>query len=121
VANAAKLNWKASPRFRFASAGRSGGPPVSCGTANLARRRQAEYQTPMRILVIEDDREAASYLVKALAEAGHVADQAFDGESGFELASGGNYDVLVVDRMLPSATGLSVISDLRARATACRC
>jgi two-component system OmpR family response regulator len=69
----------------------------------------------MRILVIEDDREAASYLVKALAEAGHVADQAFDGESGFELASGGNYDVLVVDRMLPKRDGLSVISDLRAR------
>ncbi len=71
----------------------------------------------MRILVIEDDREAASYLVKALTEASHVADQAFDGDSGLELASQGQYDVLVVDRMLPKREGLSVISDLRSGGT----
>ena len=41
---------------------------------------------PMRILVIEDDREAASWLVKGLAEAGHVADLASDGEEGLSLA-----------------------------------
>ena len=68
----------------------------------------------MRILVIEDDREAASYLVKALREAGHVADQAHDGESGLERASEGDYDVLVVDRMLPKRDGLSLIAELRA-------
>jgi two-component system OmpR family response regulator len=68
----------------------------------------------MRILVIEDDREAASYLVKALGEAGHVADQAHDGASGFEMASAGNYDALIVDRMLPKRDGLSLIADLRA-------
>jgi two-component system OmpR family response regulator len=67
----------------------------------------------MRILVIEDDRQAASYLVKALTEAGHVADQAFDGDEGLELATSGHYDVLVVDRMLPKRDGLSVISELR--------
>jgi two-component system OmpR family response regulator len=67
----------------------------------------------MRILVIEDDREAANYLVKALHEAGHVADQAHDGESGFEIASAGNYDTLVVDRMLPKRDGLSLIAGLR--------
>lgn len=68
----------------------------------------------MRILVIEDDRQAASYLVKALTEAGHVADQAFDGDEGLELATSGHYDVLVVDRMLPKRDGLSLISELRA-------
>ena len=68
----------------------------------------------MRILVIEDDRETASYLVKALGEAGHVADQANDGPRGLELAAAGNYDVLVVDRMLPRRDGLSVIQELRA-------
>ena len=68
----------------------------------------------MRILVIEDDRETANYLVKALGEAGHVADQAHDGEAGFEIASSGNYDALVVDRMLPKRDGLTLITDLRA-------
>lgn len=69
----------------------------------------------MRILVIEDDRETANYLVKALGEAGHVADQAHDGESGLERASEGSYDVLVVDRMLPKRDGLSLVSELRAQ------
>ncbi|WP_280137835.1 response regulator transcription factor [Aureimonas sp. AU12] len=68
---------------------------------------------PMRILIIEDDREAASYLVKALRESGHVPDHAADGESGFHLADTQAYDVLVVDRMLPQRDGLSVISGLR--------
>ena len=69
----------------------------------------------MKILVIEDDREAAEYLEKALNEAGHNAHIAGDGETGFALASSGDYDVLVVDRMLPRRDGLSVIAGLRAR------
>jgi two-component system OmpR family response regulator len=68
----------------------------------------------MRILVIEDDREAASYLVKALGEAGHVADHATDGQTGLALANEGTYEVLVVDRMLPKRDGLSVVAELRA-------
>ncbi|WP_269812747.1 response regulator transcription factor [Aurantimonas marina] len=67
----------------------------------------------MRILIIEDDREAAAYLVKALREAGHVADHAGDGETGFHMADSRSYDVLIVDRMLPERDGLSVISGLR--------
>jgi two-component system, OmpR family, response regulator len=74
---------------------------------------EAGYLSAMRILVIEDDRETANYLVKALGEAGHVADSAYDGEAGLELASGEGYDVLVVDRMLPKRDGLSLISELR--------
>ncbi|MBN9046166.1 MAG: response regulator transcription factor [Rhizobiales bacterium] len=69
----------------------------------------------MKILVIEDDREAARYLEKAFAEAGHSADIAGDGETGHALAENGNYDVLVVDRMLPKRDGLSVIAALRAK------
>lgn len=68
----------------------------------------------MRILVVEDDLEAANYLVKALSEAGHVADHAADGHGGYEMASSGSYDVLVVDRMLPKQDGLSLIANLRA-------
>jgi len=69
----------------------------------------------MRILLIEDDREAAAYLVKALREAGHTADHASDGEIGWHYASETSYDVLVVDRMLPRRDGLSVIEGLRAK------
>jgi two-component system OmpR family response regulator len=69
----------------------------------------------MKILVIEDDREAARYLEKAFIEAGHSADIAGDGEIGYTLAENGSYDVLVVDRMLPKRDGLSVVAGLRAK------
>ncbi len=67
----------------------------------------------MKILIIEDDSEAAAYLVKAFREAGHVADHAGDGLDGYALARDGNYDVLIVDRMLPKLDGLSLIGGLR--------
>ena len=73
-----------------------------------APRRQS-----MRILVIEDDREAAIWLRKGLGESGHVADHAVDGEEGLNMASEGNYDVLIVDRMLPKLDGLTIIRQLR--------
>src|SRR5919108_704695 len=67
----------------------------------------------MRLLIIEDDRDAADYLVKAFREVGHVADHAADGEDGLAMALDGQYDVLIVDRMLPKRDGLSVIGTLR--------
>jgi two-component system OmpR family response regulator len=67
----------------------------------------------MRLLIIEDDRDAADYLVKAFREVGHVADAAHDGEDGLALALDNPYDVLIVDRMLPKRDGLSVIGELR--------
>ncbi|HEV2628499.1 MAG TPA: response regulator transcription factor [Pseudolabrys sp.] len=67
----------------------------------------------MRLLVVEDDRDAADYLVKAFREVGHVADAAIDGEEGFGMALDGQYDVLIVDRMLPKLDGLTVIGNLR--------
>src|SRR5208282_3804207 len=69
----------------------------------------------MRLLIIEDDRDAADYLVKAFREVGHIADQATDGEEGLALALDGQYDVLIIDRMLPKRDGLSVISTLRSQ------
>lgn len=68
----------------------------------------------MKILVIEDDRQAASYLAKGLKEAGHVVDVANDGKEGLFLAGAEHYDVMVVDRMLPGRDGLSLIQVLRA-------
>jgi len=67
----------------------------------------------MRILIVEDDREAAAYLTKAFREAGHTADAAPDGLDGYAMAREGSYDVLVVDRMLPKLDGLSLIRSLR--------
>src|SRR3974377_372716 len=70
-------------------------------------------RSTMRLLIIEDDRDSADYLAKAFREVGHVADQAADGEEGLSLAMNGDYDVLIVDRMLPKRDGLSVIGALR--------
>jgi two-component system OmpR family response regulator len=69
----------------------------------------------MRILIIEDDRDAAGYLAKAFREVGHIADVAYDGQDGLALAQEGQHDVLIVDRMLPQRDGLSVISALRTK------
>ena len=70
----------------------------------------------MRILIVEDDAEAAAYLVKAFREAGHVADVAPDGLEGYDRGRDDTYDVLVVDRMLPRMDGLALIGGLRAQA-----
>lgn len=69
--------------------------------------------TSMKLLIIEDDAEAAGYLAKAFAEVGHAADIGADGLQGYALARDGRYDVLVVDRMLPKMDGLSLIGALR--------
>src|SRR5579862_6798541 len=69
----------------------------------------------MRLLIIEDDRDAADYLAKAFREVGHVADLANDGEEGLAHALDGQYDVLIVDRMLPKVDGLQIIGTLRSK------
>ncbi|MGI8624491.1 MAG: winged helix-turn-helix domain-containing protein [Solirubrobacteraceae bacterium] len=68
----------------------------------------------MRILVIEDDRATADYIAKGLSEEGHVADVARDGRDGLFLALHEPFDVIVTDRMMPGADGLSIVRALRA-------
>jgi two-component system, OmpR family, response regulator len=68
----------------------------------------------MRILIIEDDKEASAYLAKGLREVGHAVDQASDGKHGLFLAMSEPYDIMVVDRMLPKLDGLSIVQTLRA-------
>jgi two-component system, OmpR family, response regulator len=70
---------------------------------------------PMRILVIEDDRDAAIWLLKGLKESGHVVDHAADGEQGLAMALEGLHDILIVDRMLPKLDGLSIIRTIRSK------
>ena len=68
----------------------------------------------MKLLVVEDDNETASYLVKGLAESGYTVDRAGDGREGLFLASSGTYGAIVLDRMLPGIDGLTVLGALRA-------
>jgi len=68
----------------------------------------------MRLLIIEDDRDAASYMEKGLKESGHAVDAVHSGREGLLMAAGGDYDVLIVDRMLPELDGLSLVRTLRA-------
>jgi two-component system OmpR family response regulator len=67
----------------------------------------------MRVLVIEDDREAAEYLVKGLRESGYAVDHAATGKDGLFLALSEPYDAMVVDRMLPGPDGLSIVESVR--------
>ncbi|MDO4435139.1 MAG: response regulator transcription factor [Cardiobacteriaceae bacterium] len=68
----------------------------------------------MQVLIIEDDKEVAAYISKGLSESGYLTDVAHTGKQGLEMAQNVNYDILIVDRMLPELDGLSVIERLRA-------
>ncbi len=67
----------------------------------------------MRILIVEDELKTAAYLAKGLRENGFVVDVAHDGEDGLHLARGADYDLIVLDVMLPRRDGWSVIGELR--------
>ena len=67
----------------------------------------------MHILLIEDDVNAASYVIKGLKESGYVVDHAQDGEKGMEFAISLKFDVMIIDRMLPKIDGLSLIKEIR--------
>lgn len=69
----------------------------------------------MKILVIEDDRTVGQYVKRGLDEQGFHADLVDDGMEGLRLASGGRYDLVVLDLRLPGMTGLEVLRTLRDR------
>lgn len=71
------------------------------------------YDSTVRVLIVEDEPKSAAYLHKGLAEHGYVADLADNGEDGLYLALNSNYDLLILDIMLPQRDGWSVISELR--------
>ncbi len=68
----------------------------------------------MKLLLIEDDQETASYVAKGLIERGHAVEVAPDGPGGLVRATTESYDVLIVDRMLPGLDGLKLARMLRA-------
>lgn len=67
-----------------------------------------------KILVVEDDRTTAEFILKGLAEHGHVGDHAATGRDGLFLATDGGYDAIVLDGMLPGMDGMGVLQALRA-------
>jgi len=67
-----------------------------------------------KILLIEDDRETASYLAKGLTQEGHSVDSVANGHDGLFRATEGRFDLIVLDRMLPGMDGLTVLKALRA-------
>jgi two-component system, OmpR family, response regulator len=69
--------------------------------------------TAMHLLLIEDDLQAAEYLVKGLRESGYEVAHSADGRDGLSKATEGGYDVIIADRQLPHLDGLSIIGALR--------
>lgn len=68
----------------------------------------------MKLLVIEDDEKISGYLAKGFSENGECVDTVSNGNDGFVMALEGDYDLLIVDVMLPGRDGLSIIEELRA-------
>jgi two-component system copper resistance phosphate regulon response regulator CusR len=71
------------------------------------------YDLDVRLLIVEDEAKSAAYLRKGLSEQGHVVDVADNGEDGLYLAENFDYDLLILDVMLPRRDGWAVISELR--------
>jgi two-component system copper resistance phosphate regulon response regulator CusR len=67
----------------------------------------------MRILIVEDERKTREYLQKGLGESGYVVDTAADGVDGLHLALTGDYDLVILDVMLPGTDGRQVLRELR--------
>ena len=68
----------------------------------------------MHLLIIEDEKKVAGFIKKGLEEETYVVDVAYDGEEGLLLAQQGEYDLIILDLMLPVMDGLEVLSRLRA-------
>jgi two-component system copper resistance phosphate regulon response regulator CusR len=67
----------------------------------------------MRVLVVEDEKKTREYLKKGLTENGFVVDLAVDGNDGLHMARTGEYDLMIVDIMLPLRDGWSIVSEVR--------
>ena len=68
----------------------------------------------MKILVVEDDQTTREFVVKALTQQGFVVDSASDGKEGLMMVISAEYQLVILDRMLPSLDGLKVLAAMRA-------
>ncbi len=70
-------------------------------------------ESPMRILLVEDDGKIASFIIKGLEAAGYAVDHALEGNTGLHMALTQPYDAAIIDIMLPKLDGLSLIEQMR--------
>ena len=67
----------------------------------------------MRILVVEDEKKVSNFLRQALEEEHYAVDQAFDGEAGMTLSESYDYDLMILDLMLPKKSGMNLLQEIR--------
>ena len=67
----------------------------------------------MKILIVEDEHKIANLIKQGLEQEKHTVDVSYDGENGFDLASDGNYDLIILDRLLPKMDGILICKNLR--------
>jgi two-component system OmpR family response regulator len=67
----------------------------------------------MKLLLVEDDAETSAFIVRGFRERGHTVDHAINGRDGLFMGMESNYEVVIVDRMLPLMDGLSLVRALR--------
>jgi two-component system OmpR family response regulator len=68
----------------------------------------------MHLLVVEDDKDTADFISNGLLQSGHLVDTASNGRDGLYMATTGNFDLVILDRMLPIVDGLTIVRTLRA-------
>ena len=76
--------------------------------------KTVNHRVSMRILFLEDDAQLGSWVTNGLREEGHVVDHFEDGKDALMAAMGQEYDLLILDRMVPGLDGLAVLKSLRA-------
>jgi two-component system OmpR family response regulator len=86
---------------------------VNSVSGNLVERPSQAPGSSMRLLLIEDDLQAAEYLIKSLREHHHDVTHSADGIDGLDKATSQRFDVIIADRQLPRLDGLSIIAKLR--------
>lgn len=85
-----------------------------CYSEDVPRDWGQRHGRVMAILIIEDERKIREFLRRGLAEEGYTVEVAADGNAGLELASGGAYDLIILDLLVPGRDGLDVCRALRA-------
>jgi DNA-binding response OmpR family regulator len=94
--------------------GRDAGAAKVFNASHVVGRCSGNQAHPMKVLLIEDESRIADFVCSGLAERGLTVDTCGDGNAGYERASAGGYDVILLDIMLPGRDGLSVLKGLRA-------
>lgn len=86
---------------------------VSAGMA-VGAGKEGENEVAARVLLVEDDSQIADYIARGLDQEGFQVDRAINGRDGLFMATDSEFDVVVLDRMLPAMDGLSLLKAMRA-------